>query len=91
MAKKTIAQATARKLRKKHPNKTVNVVEITKGNWGCRFSPKGKRDTKYNRKPTGVRRKTKRSKVESSRKKYDRGGRIEAYTFGEAVGSKKWP
>ena len=26
-----------------------------------------------------------------SRKKFDRGGRIEAYTFGEALGSKDWP
>ena len=26
-----------------------------------------------------------------SRRKYARGGRIEAYTFGEAAGSKRWP
>jgi len=26
-----------------------------------------------------------------SRKKYDRGGRVEAYTFGEALGGKSWP
>ena len=25
------------------------------------------------------------------RRKYKRGGRIEAYTFGEAQGSKRWP
>ena len=26
-----------------------------------------------------------------SRRKYNRGGRMEAYTFGEAQGSKNWP
>lgn len=26
-----------------------------------------------------------------SRKKFDRGGRVEAYTFGEALGKKDWP
>ncbi len=26
-----------------------------------------------------------------ARKKYARGGRIEAYTMGEALGKKKWP
>jgi len=26
-----------------------------------------------------------------SRRKYDKGGRIEAYTFGEALGKKSWP
>jgi len=26
-----------------------------------------------------------------SRRKYDRGGRIEAYTIGEALSSKNWP
>lgn len=25
------------------------------------------------------------------RRKYRKGGRIEAYTFGEALGSKNWP
>ena len=45
MATKKVAQAEARRLRRKYPKKTVNVVEITKGNWGVRFSPKGKRDT----------------------------------------------
>ena len=44
MASKKAAQAEARKLRKLFPNATVNVKEITKGNWGCRFSSKGKRD-----------------------------------------------
>lgn len=44
MSTKKQAQAEARRLRKKYPNKTVNVKEITKGNWGVRFSPKGKRD-----------------------------------------------
>lgn len=45
MASKKTAQKEARELRKKYPHKTVNVKEITKGNWGCRFSPKGKRDS----------------------------------------------
>jgi len=44
MATKKAAQAEARRLRKKYPNKTVNVKEISKGNWGTRFSPKKKRD-----------------------------------------------
>lgn len=26
-----------------------------------------------------------------ARRKYTRGGRIEAYTMGEALGKKKWP
>lgn len=52
MASKKAAQAEARKLRKKYPNRTVNVKQITKGNWGCRFSSKGKRDT-YNYKKRG--------------------------------------
>lgn len=26
-----------------------------------------------------------------SRRKFDRGGRVEAYTMGEAAGSKHWP
>jgi len=35
----------------------------------------------------------KRGKDEDTRqrKKYKKGGRIEAYTFGEALGSKGWP
>ena len=33
----------------------------------------------------------KRRKSESSHEKYERGGRVEAYTMGEALGSKKWP
>ncbi len=45
MASKREAQAEARRLRKKYPNKTVNVKQISRGNWGIRFSPKGKRDT----------------------------------------------
>ena len=44
MATKKATQKEARSLRKKYPNKTVNVVQITRGNWGIRFSPKGKRD-----------------------------------------------
>ena len=39
------AQKEARHLRGKYPSKTVNVVQVSKGNWGCRFSSKGKRDT----------------------------------------------
>ena len=31
------------------------------------------------------------SEDDRQRKKYKRGGRIEAYTFGEALGSKNWP
>jgi len=27
----------------------------------------------------------------ASARKYKRGGRVEAYTFGEALGSKDWP
>lgn len=27
---------------------------------------------------------------QKSRRKYDRGGRVEAYTFGEALGKKSW-
>jgi len=44
MATKKTASAEARQLRKKYKDKTVNVKEITKGNYGVRFSPKGKRD-----------------------------------------------
>lgn len=31
------------------------------------------------------------SEDDRQRRKYDRGGRIEAYTMGEALGSKNWP
>jgi hypothetical protein len=44
MANKKAAQKEARELRKKYPHKTVNVKEISKGNYGCRFSTKGERD-----------------------------------------------
>jgi hypothetical protein len=44
MPSKKHIQAEARQLRKRYPNKTVNVIEVSKGNWGCRFSPKGTRD-----------------------------------------------
>ncbi len=27
----------------------------------------------------------------ASRRKWERGGRVEAYTFGEALGKKRWP
>ena len=33
----------------------------------------------------------KRRKTTDPYKKYDRGGRVEAYTMGEAMGSKDWP
>lgn len=36
-------------------------------------------------------RQKKRRKTEDSHKKYERGGRVEAYTMGEAMGSKSWP
>ena len=44
MTTKRAAQSQARKLRKTYKSKTVNVRQITQGNWGVRFSPKGKRD-----------------------------------------------
>jgi hypothetical protein len=44
MATKKAAQTEARTLREKYPKKTVNVKQVSKGNWGCRFSEKGKRD-----------------------------------------------
>ena len=40
---KVMAQREARELRRGWKKFTINVVEITKGNWGVRFSPKGKR------------------------------------------------
>jgi hypothetical protein len=44
MPTKKEAQKEARVLRKTHKNLTVNTKEISKGNFGNRFSPKGKRD-----------------------------------------------
>lgn len=44
MTSKKDAQRQARDLRKRVKNKTVNVKEISTGNWGVRLSPKGKRD-----------------------------------------------
>ena len=40
-----------------------------------------------------IKRITKRKGNEDAkqRRKYAKGGRIEAYTFGEALGSKNWP
>ena len=35
--------------------------------------------------------KRRKSEDTAPRKKYARGGRIEAYTFGEAQSSKNWP
>ncbi len=32
-----------------------------------------------------------RAEDTSVRKKYKKGGRVEAYTFGEALSSKRWP
>jgi hypothetical protein len=43
-AQKQAAQVR-RDLKKKGIHKTVNVREISKGNFGVRTSPKGKRDT----------------------------------------------
>jgi len=31
------------------------------------------------------------SETVAGQRKYDRGGRVEAYTMGEAMGSKDWP
>lgn len=53
---------------------------------------KGKRKTK--RKSAGVNVKASQGKEdEKQRRKYNRGGRIEAYTFGEATSKKnrRWP
>jgi len=55
MTTKKAAQAEAKKLRVRYPMKTVNVVEITLGNWGVRFSPKGKRDIFKAEDPYGMR------------------------------------
>lgn len=49
MATKKAAKAEAAKLRRRMKKgelvkRTVNVKLITKGNYGVRFSPKGKRD-----------------------------------------------
>jgi len=56
-----------------------------------------KKKRKYNKaKPTKRRKSTASSDAAGghdvkSRRKYDRGGRVEAYTMGEALGSKNWP
>ena len=45
-----------------------------------------------NKKPTRSKRQDAAGGYDTkSRKKYDRGGRVEAYTFGEALGGKNWP
>jgi hypothetical protein len=45
MATKKEAQKEARGLRKRYGRtRTVNVVQVSKVNWGCRFSSKGTRD-----------------------------------------------
>ena len=42
-------------------------------------------------KATSKRKKKGGSEDAKARRKYARGGRIEAYTFGEALGNKRWP
>ena len=49
--------------------------------------PKKKKRTIKKRKDT----KKKRRKTTDPYKKYDRGGRVEAYTMGEAMGKGSWP
>lgn len=44
-----------------------------------------------NKKATKKPRRKARGEDTAQRKKYDRGGRIEAYTMGEALGKKKHP
>ena len=53
---------------------------------------KKRKDTKKKlvRKKKVTRRKSK-SETVAGQEKYHRGGRVEAYTMGEAMGSKKWP
>lgn len=47
---------------------------------------------KHKRKPkTSNKKKRRGSEDDKQRRKYSRGGRIEAYTFGEAQRSKRWP
>lgn len=44
------------------------------------------------RKRTKPKKKQRRTTTDAgTRRKYKRGGRIEAYTYGEALGSKNWP
>jgi len=40
---------------------------------------------------TKTQKKRRSSEDTAQRKKYARGGRVEAYTMGEAMGSKDWP
>jgi len=57
--------------------------------------------SKAKKKNTGVKKRTSKRKNKYSvsqvkedapqRRKFSRGGRVEAYTFGEALGSKRWP
>lgn len=51
---------------------------------------KGTSKKKLVRKKKVTRRKS-RSETVEGQKKYHRGGRVEAYTMGEAMGSKDWP
>lgn len=43
------------------------------------------------KKPTTKKRKRRVSEDTRQRRKHTRGGRIEAYTLGEALGKKNWP
>ena len=51
MTKRKEAKRRAAKFRRENPKitktRTINVVEISKGNWGMRFSDKGTRDKKF--------------------------------------------
>jgi len=52
-----------------------------------------KRKVKPKKKLVHKKKVTRKSKSETvaGQKKYHRGGRVEAYTMGEAMGSKDWP
>lgn len=51
VTKRKEAQRQAAKFRRENPKlakrRTVNVVEVSKGSWGIRFSDKGTRDKKF--------------------------------------------
>jgi len=50
----------------------------------AKSKPKSRKGRKRNRSAAG-------GHDVKSRRKYDRGSRVEAYTFGEALGKKGWP
>jgi len=50
----------------------------------AKSSPKSRKSRKRKRSAAG-------GHDVKSRRKYDKGGRVEAYTFGEALGKKSWP